>query len=137
MINADSRSRSQSVSWSQNRKRYDTLMKNSLPSLIISGPVFTPPSRIWSRWPVTVRGSVDWCCLESVGAAAVVERIEHHFHGIIPVEALAPGFMRPYLAGIVMANKNNVEISLVVSEIGFRGLGDRLTVLRLALQKTL
>jgi len=70
---------------------------------------------------------------EHVGVLAVVERVKIDSHSVVPADLLAPGDARPDLGGIVAAHEDDVEVLVIVRDVGRRLLADRCAVARLAL----
>jgi hypothetical protein len=73
--------------------------------------------------------------LERIGAAAIVEGIEHDLDLIVVVDVFPVRHSGADLSRVVEADKDCVEILLVVSEVRFRSLGDRFAIVRIALRE--
>ena len=58
--------------------------------------------------------------LEGIGPPPVVKRIEHHLDLVVVVNILAHRHARPHFLRIVEAHEHDVEIFLVVAQVGFR-----------------
>jgi hypothetical protein len=75
----------------------------------------------------------EWRGLEGIGPAPVVKRIEDDLDLIVVVDVFAARHASAHLAGIVDAHEDGIEIFLVIAEVGIGGLGDTLSVVRVAL----
>ena len=71
--------------------------------------------------------------LEGIGAAAIMKGVEHDLDLIVVEDVFAARHASADFAGIIEAHEDDVEILLVIAEVGIGGLGDGLAIVRIAL----
>src|SRR5579863_4141424 len=74
--------------------------------------------------------------LKSISAAAVVKCIENDFDLVIVVDVFPRREAGPHLMGIVVTDEDNVQVLLVVAQVGFGTFGNAFAIVGVALRET-